>query len=213
MPVIHPFPRIAERLRVALPVMLVFTAACETVPEVVPVDDPEGAWAARQVLLAGVEAWTAVGKLGIQSDADSWSAGFTWRQRRDTFGIRLSGPLGQGLMELSGSEGMVELRTADGAFRAPSAEELMQSHAGWQVPLAGLRYWILGRPDPEAPLGGFELDAAGRLASLRQLGWHIRYERYGEFDGMALPTRLSLENSRLRAKIAVRTWHPEPAST
>lgn len=89
----------------------------------------------------------------------------------------------------------------------------MQTHAGWQLPLSGLRHWILGRPDPQAQIFDLQLDAGGRLAELRQLGWHIRYERYAEFDGLALPTKLTLENPRLRAKLAVRRWRTGPDST
>lgn len=200
--------------RFALIAVAALFAACETTPEVAPVDDPQGVWVEHQARLAAIEQWTAVGKLGVQSAKDSWSAGLNWRQGRDGYRLRLSGPLGQGLMELRGSPGLVELRTSDdGVYRAPTAEELMQTHAGWQVPLSGLRYWILGRPDPQAPIIDLTLDPGGRLAELRQLGWHIRYERYGEFDGIALPTKLTLENSRVRAKLVLRSWLTEPGST
>jgi len=157
---------------------------------------------------------SAVGKLGMQSAQESWTAGLTWRQDRDNYLLRLSGPLGQGLMELRGSPGLVEMRTSDDVvYRARTAEELMQTHAGWRVPLSGLRYWIIGLPDPQARVIDLELDPMGRLAELRQLGWHIRYQRYGEFDGVALPTRLTLENSQLRAKLVVRSWRTGPDST
>jgi outer membrane lipoprotein LolB len=116
-------------------------------------------------------------------------------------------------MELRGSAQNVEMRTAnEGVYRATTAEELMQTHAGWQVPLSGLRHWILGRPDPRARIVELALDAGGRLAELRQLDWHIRY-RYAEFDGVVLPTRLTLENTRLRAKLVVRSWRTGPDST
>lgn len=213
-----PVPSIAtlhkRAARLAVLFAAVLCAACESTPEVVPVDDPQRAWAEHQGRLASIDQWTAVGKLGIQSTQDSWSAGLSWHQDRDTFRLRLSGPLGQGLMELQGTPGAVVLRTSDDdVYRARNAEELMQAHAGWQVPLSGLRHWILGRPDPDAAITGFVLDAGGRLAELRQLGWHISYERYAEFDGVVLPTRLTLENSRLRAKLAVRSWRTGPDST
>ena len=201
-------------VRLALLAVTVLFAACETTPEVVPVDDPERVWAERQARLAAIEQWTAFGKLGIQSPQDSWSASLTWRQDRDSYRLRLSGPLGQGLMELRGSPGLVELHTSDdGVYRARTAEELMQTHAGWRVPLSGLRYWILGRPDPQARIVDLELDPGGRLAELHQLGWRIRYERYGEFDGLTLPTRLTLENRQLRAKLVIRSWRTGPDST
>ena len=180
----------------------------------IPVDDPQRSWAEHQEQLAAIDQWLALGKLGIQSAEESWTAGLSWRQDRDDFTIRLTGPLGQGLMELRGTAQAVELRTSDDdIYRAATAEELMQTHAGWQVPLSGLRHWILGRPDPAAGIVDLQLDPGGRLAELRQRGWHIRYERYGEFDGLALPTKLTLENARLRAKLAVRRWRTGPDST
>ena len=200
--------------RLALLAVVTLLAACETTPELVPVDDPERVWTERQARLAAIEQWTAVGRLGIQSAQDSWTAGLTWRQDRDSFRLRLSGALGQGLMELRGSPGLVEMRTSDDSvYRARTAEELMQTHAGWRLPLSGVRYWILGRPDPQAPIVDLELDPGGRLAELRQLGWRLRYERYGEFDGIALPTRLTLDSPRLRAKLVVRSWRTGPDTT
>ena len=203
--------------RIARFALLSFAAlltACESTPEVIPVDDPQRSWAEHQEQLAAIDQWLALGKLGIQSAEESWTAGLSWRQDRDDFTIRLTGPLGQGLMELRGTVQAVELRTSDdGIYRAATAEELMQTHAGWQVPLSGLRHWILGRPDPAAGIVDLQLDPGGRLAELRQLGWHIRYERYGEFDGVALPTKLTLENARLRAKLAVRRWRTGPDAT
>ena len=210
-PIAIPRARVA---RLALIGVTLLLAACETTPEVVPVDDPERVWAEHQARLAAIDRWAAVGKLGIQSAEDSWTAGLSWLQDRDSFTIRLSGPLGQGLMELRGSAQNVEMHTAnDGVYRATTAEELMQTHAGWQVPLSGLRHWILGRPDPRARIVELVLDAGGRLAELRQLDWHIRYERYAEFDGVVLPTRLTMENTRLRAKLVVRSWRTGPDST
>ncbi|MDX1431869.1 MAG: lipoprotein insertase outer membrane protein LolB [Gammaproteobacteria bacterium] len=193
-------------LRVAALLAASLLLACESTPEVVPVDDPERAWAEHQARLAAIDRWSAVGKLGVQSAEDSWSAGIQWRQDQDSYNIRLRGPLGQGLMELRGEPGSVEMQTADDVYRARTAEELMQTHAGWRVPLNGLRYWILGRPDPNAVVDAYSLDAAGRLAELHQLGWVIHIERYATFDGTDLPTRMTLENPRVRAKLILRTW-------
>ena len=207
-------PTPARIARLALFSFAALLTACESTPEVIPVDDPQRSWAEHQEQLAAIDQWLALGKLGIQSAEESWTAGLSWRQDRGDFTIRLTGPLGQGLMELRGTAQAVELRTSDDdIYRAATAEELMQTHAGWQVPLSGLRHWILGRPDPAAGIVDLQLDPGGRLAELRQLGWHIRYERYGAFDGLALPTKLTLENARLRAKLVVRRWRTGPDST
>jgi len=206
----HAWP---TRLRLVALVTAALLAACESTPEIVPVDDPERAWVAHQAVLAAIDRWNTVGKIGVQSAEDSWSAGIQWRQDRESYDIRLRGPLGQGLMALRGRPGEVEMQTPDDVFRARTAEELMQMHAGWQVPLNGLRYWILGRPDPDAPVDAYTLDAAGRLAELHQQGWLIQIDRYGAFDGTDLPTRMTLENARVRAKLVLRSWETDPDST
>jgi outer membrane lipoprotein LolB len=156
----------------------------------------------------------AIGKLAVRSSDDSWSAGVQWEQIAESFRIRLTDPLGQVLLQLEGDPQRVEMRTAEGEVtEASSPDALIRQQTGWRVPVAGLRYWSLGRPAPQVAVDGYRLDAAGRLAELHQSGWHIRYERYQEFDGIALPTKLTFENPRLAAKLIVRSWTLGPDST
>ena len=202
------------RYAVALLSCALLLTACETTPEVVPVADPELAWQEQQSRLADLHQWRAVGKIAIRSQEDSWNAGLQWEQDRDSYRIRLSGPLGQGLMELTGEPGRVEMRTSDKqVYRAAAPDDLLLEHTGWRVPVAGLRYWILGRPAPEDAIGSLALDPAGRLAQLYQSGWHIQYQRYKEFDGIPLPTKMTLENPKVQAKLIVRSWDLKPGET
>lgn len=180
-------------------------SGCATVPE--PAEDPQAVWKAQQERLAQIRQWRALGRLAIKSSGDSWSARLRWNQVGDTYRIWLSSPLGQGLVELEGEPGHVRMRTAENeTFTARRPEELMHRQVGWEVPLEGLRYWILGRNEPGAPVRSLELDQAGRLARLDQAGWRISYLRYGDFDGLQLPTRLELSNQRLSAKLIVSHW-------
>ena len=59
------------------------------------------------------------------------------------------------------------------------------------MPLAGLHYWILGIPVPAAA-ERHTLDEWGRLKSLSQSGWDIRFLDYARYDGEELPRRLVL---------------------
>ncbi len=68
----------------------------------------------------------------------------------------------------------------------------MYRTTGWRVPLDGLNYWVLGLPAPDAAASE-ELDSRGRLKTLAQSGWDIRfleYTRYGSFD---LPSKLFMK--------------------
>lgn len=188
-------------------------AGCETSPETRPVADPERAFAERQVRIAALDEWTALGKLAVRAPDDAWTVNVRWHQAGERYAIRLSGPLGQGIMELDGTRAGVELRTADNdVLRAASADELLLEQTGWRLPVSGLRFWILGSPAPGVPVESMALDAGGRLERLRQGGWDIHFERYDEFQQLALPTRLSLESGRIGARMVVRGWTLGPES-
>ena len=93
--------------------------------------------------------------------------------------------------------------------RAESPEALLEREAGWSVPLAGLRYWIVGAPAPDGAVSTLELDGQGRLARLEQAGWTVIYERYGALDGLALPGRIRFSNESVEATVVVRRWTAE----
>ena len=149
----------------------------------------------------------AVGRVSMRSADDAWSARIQWHQAGRAFRIRLSGPLGQGVMELaSAADGGVELRTGEGVYRADSAEALLLERTGWTLPLEGLRYWILGGAEPGAAVSELDLDALGRPRRLEQSGWRIEYQRFAEIDGVTLPVRLDLHHPRFRARLLVSRW-------
>jgi outer membrane lipoprotein LolB len=159
------------------------------------------------VSLAAVGAWTASGRLAVTTTDDAFSARLLWEQHGGRYQIRLTGPLGQGMLELSGDPGHAELRTAeDERSRAASAEALLESRVGWSVPVAGLRYWLRGIPSPDEPPSAVEIDPSGRLARLEQSGWVIEYQRYGEFGAWVLPTRMRMVNERVRARVVLGRW-------
>jgi outer membrane lipoprotein LolB len=75
---------------------------------------------------------------------------------------------------------------------------------GWDLPLAGLRYWVTGRVDPAAPVQSEERDDQRRLKSLMQNDWRIAYLEY--FGDSALPSRISLAYDRLSLRLIVEHW-------
>jgi len=171
------------------------------------VADPGRAWRIHARRLAAISVWTLRGKIAVHAGGDSMSAGLRWQQRGDGYRIRLSGPLGQGLYELAGAPGHVELRTARGVRRtAADPEALLFAQSGWRVPLIGLRYWVLGRVQPGVVVNGLELDPAGRMGSLHQAGWHIRYLAYQQVGDLALPRKLEFDNPRVQVRLVLSRW-------
>ncbi len=188
--------------------MMILLAGCAAVPQAPPPDIPlEQAVKERQIRLARLRNWICVGQVGASDGRGSLSASLRWIQNRDSYRIRLSGPLGRGLVEVAGSDRGVALRTADrGTFFASTPEDLLDEQFGWRLPVSGLRYWILGLHVPGSAVGAREFDAYGRLKTLEQSGWRIQYLDYSWVDGVYLPSRLNLEHPELSARIAVRTW-------
>ena len=194
-------------------IALALLAGCETAPLVSPTltgPAAAAAWEMRQAELAKLARWTAVGRIGVRSEEESWSASIVWEQDGDSFRIRLSGPLGQGLVQVAGRPGHVELRTsAKEVHTAADVDDLLRIHTGFKVPISILRHWLLGRAGPASKVDQLVLDRAGRLQTLRQAGWKLEIERYGGPAALTLPTKLNVSNETISARMVVRQWRVE----
>lgn len=189
---------------------MAFLAACETAPPL-PEGTPEQAWQSRLLVLDGFDTWRWVGRMAVNDGKDGFSASLRWHQAAASYDIRLTGPLGQGLAHIVGSPDGVAMRTREEGTRvAPTPEALLEQSLGWPLPVSGLRFWMVGLPVPNTDIDSREIDAWGRLVTLEQLGWRIRYQTYTRVDGVDLPARLELEHRPLSARISVTSWQPGP---
>lgn len=173
-----------------------------------PLDGAPGQ--ARDAAAFTLAQWSAVGRILLRTPEESWHATLDWRQTGDNYHIRLTAPLGQGTVELDGGPWGVSLRTRDDEAprHARDPETLLLDTLGWRVPVAGLRYWILGLPDPRAAIDHARRDAAGRLETLGQSGWSVRYPRYDTATRPVLPAKVYLEHPRFTVRIVVTRWVP-----
>ena len=186
--------------------IVVMLSACATRP-VVSDQERAQAWKLRQQALAGLDHWSFSGRLAVKDKVeDSWSASLRWQQGGGSYDIRLAGAFGQGAARLFGHQGYAVIETADhAALTASSAELLMEEQLGWSVPVQGLKYWLVGLPEPSL-ITRYALDESGRLSELEQSGWQIRYSSYQRVNGVELPRLLELENTRLRARLVIDRW-------
>ena len=165
------------------------------------------AWDTRLSDLYRLRQWSIHGHVAVQSGNEGWSATLQWDQDNQNFKLRFIAPLGQGTYQLSGDDGKVTLQTADNrVFQASSPESLLQDNLGWDIPLHGLQYWVLGAPEPDVTTDNLVLDDKGRMTELQQSGWRISISRYGEFDGRELPSKLLMQNDRFQLRLVVLDW-------
>lgn len=195
--------------------LLVCTAlilsACELTPLQPPQTlDAEQSWRTRQQTLSALSAWGLSGRIAIQTPAEGWHASLSWEQRGETYSIQLSSPLGQGALQLNGDSSQVTLRTANAEDTAQDPEALLERQLGWRIPVSGLRYWVLGLPDPGVPLERKQLDESGRLTRIQQSGWDVEFRHYTSTGSVDLPDKLFLNNAstepHLEVRLAVERW-------
>lgn len=191
---------------VGIAVALAVLAGCATAPLPPPSRAPEQAWRQREAALQSLDTWTLSGRLVISSENEAWNANLYWSQRADGYEVSVIAPLGGGSLQLRGSSEGVVLRTSDDAlYLAQDPEALIQEVLGLQIPVSGLRYWVLGIPKPGLAQQ-HRLDPWGRLEELQQERWQVEFLRYRETPNGHLPDKLYMRNEHFEVRLVISDW-------
>lgn len=183
---------------------LLLLGACVTrgVQELPPLES----WQQRTDVLARLESWTLRGRIGIRTADDASSGNLSWNQYRRTFDAQIDGPLGVGGVRLVGSPDAVTLSGSKVETVTVSDPEVeLWRQTGLQVPIEGLRYWLLGIPISGAP-AALTLNDDQVAEVIEQSGWTIRYEEYRRWSVNLLPRRVVAQSGDTRLTIIVRDW-------
>ncbi len=169
-------------------------------------EDQADRWQQRQAELLQLQHWVIHGRIALRHNDEQWHANVRWRQDQAHFDIQLFGPFGRDIARIQGNSEGVTLRTGEGEhYLAQHVDELTQQVLGWPLPAAGLRYWILGHPQPSRK-HNLKLSPQGQLDALQQSGWEIRYERYHEAP-LHLPQRMRLQYENIYLRLLIDEWH------
>jgi len=197
----------ADKL-LAIAGLLLLLAGCTTAPPTTTGPD----WQAHRALVEGLNHWGADGKLALRSPDQSESASFQWRQNGNQIRVELSGPLGVSATTLSSDGQQLEILQGDKrSVWDVSDPESLARETGWHLPLTALPHWLRGIPAPHHPVEEMQLENQ-RLSHLVQAGWEINYERYTNFEGIALPTRLRIHREETSIRLILRQWRMGPES-
>lgn len=110
---------------------------------------------------------------------ESVQGAFRWRQRDASWQLDLLGPLGNTLARLDASPGVVTLQQPGQPERqATSASALVSDLFGAQIPVDALVDWMRGRILDDALVRDVTRDSQGRVESLRQGSWQVRFSQY-----------------------------------
>ncbi len=194
-----------RRAALLMAVMLLGLAGCAVQP---PAPDAVGDWQAINAWQAPAAPahWRLEGRVSLRIDNRAATAGIRWRETGSGYRIDLRGALGAGRLRVLGTGAGVTLITADGKrHEADSPAELVRAVTGYELPVAFLRWWVVGQPVPWLP-GRVRADNAGRASQLEQAGWQIRYGDGVVADGYPLPGRIEVRRDGVAVRVAVRDW-------
>jgi len=193
------------RSRWSLMALAVLLAGCATTPKGVDLP-PIDSWAQRQAVLGAIEDWQFKGRIAVKAGDDGFNGKLNWSQDGEAFDASVSGPLGMGTVRLEGDGRAVVLTDNDGVRTdLHDAEQELYFRYGWTIPVASLRYWALGIPDPSRP-GDSETDAEGRLTRLSQGDWIVEISRYAEGGGQSMPRIMTATNPDTRVRMVIDQW-------
>lgn len=192
----------------AMVLSVALLAGCQSLPRAVPADGdgtPAGeAFAARQAEAAAISGWTLRGRSAVSAHGRGWNGTVHWQQDGESMDLRFMAPLGAGTVRISGTPGAMHIQGSDGTdFLTDDPETDLVRYLGVSVPVAAMRWWLLGVPVPGLGLAGLELDAAGRALRIDQAGWSVTYPRYAEYDGRVLPGIVVAEDGITRVRLVV----------
>jgi len=189
-------------MRPGVLILMITLAGCAAQPRgPAPVD-----WPLRRAELVALDTWRMTGRVAVAVNDEGASASLDWRQAGETSRLALSGPFGTGALQVTLSPQGLSLEDGRGGHaEGEAARAVLAERLGLDVPLAALRYWVMGAPAPDLPFVE-TLGPDGRPASFEQAGWRVAIAHYAAAAGGLLPARLTAEREGARLKLAVSRW-------
>jgi outer membrane lipoprotein LolB len=196
--------------RVALGAALValgVLAGCRTAPPAVVVGPGADApWPEQRAALEKLDRYGLNGRVAVAANGQGFSASLRYQQMPGSSNLALDGPLGIGGMRvvLEGQE--LEIATSRGEkLDGDRARAELELRLGFALPLAELRWWLLGIPAP----GDVTLNqdtGTGEIHGFMQSGWRVSINARAPGLGFSLPQRLTAEREGARLKLLVERW-------
>ena len=201
----------APRVALLAGIGLLALAGCRTTQVPAPIigPGPGAPWAEQRDALAKVTHYTLGGRVAVAANGQGFSGALRYQQQQERRAdLAIDGPLGMGGVRVSVDGDQVGISNSRGeSFDGPAARAELEQRLGFTLPLAELRWWLLGLPAPgEAAL---EQDpVTGEIRAFQQNGWRVAIDARAAAMGFALPQRLVVARDGARMKVLIETWQP-----
>lgn len=150
---------------------------------------------------ADIKSFTLEGRLSVRQGERPYHANISWRHSMTQDDILLTGPLGQGIAELTRDQGGARLLTAEGKeYHAASWTSLAQEVLGLTLPLNELPHWLAARIEAR------NRDRYNRPRRALADGWQIDYLDYESDREDALPTLMEMSQDDINLRLKIDQW-------
>ena len=181
--------------------------ACVSVTPVIPVEDADLAWKTRSEYLYQQNHWTAHLALIGANHQQKFKTRAVWEQHGDHYTIKLRDFIGRTIAIIEGSPQGVQAKTSKGQhYTGHNAEDLIAQLFDIQIPVSGMRYWLLGLPKPNVQVNQLVLNNAGLADQVTQEGWSMTYPYYLDNDPFKMPSQILLAFEDIDLTVKVSQW-------
>jgi len=161
---------------------------------------------AAQVTLEELPIFTIRGKLGVKHNNEGANANLDWEQNHDSYNVKLTGPLGQGRLEIGGNASQATITDQKGhVIKVASIEDYLHKKLGWYLPVRSWSYWVKGLPSPSEKFTA-TYHENGKLKTLSQFEWNIEYVDYMATTRGYLPRKLILQRPGTQLRVIIKEW-------
>lgn len=144
--------------------------------------------------------WSFDGRIAVVSKDESWSGSMNWKQVDEQGVVRISGPLGQGGLEIMINGANISINDGESVIEYSAQDEaLITNELGFFVPIRSLVYWIRGVVNPET--GFVDIDRG-----FMQGGWQILFKAMQETVVGLMPHKINFTNDAVSLKLIVDQW-------
>lgn len=181
-------------------------AGCRTLPPKPAVGPGADApWSEQRAALANLDRYGLHGRVAVAANGEGFSASLRYAQVAQRTELALDGPLGIGGLRVQVEGDDLEIATSRGEkLDGAAARDELERRLGFDLPLAQLRWWLLGIPAPgEAAVNATEI---GEIRDFTQQGWRVSITSRVAGLGFSLPQRLTAEREGARLKLFVERW-------
>jgi outer membrane lipoprotein LolB len=163
-------------------------------------------WPEQRAAMQALDRYQFRGQLAAATASEGFSAALHWQQQGPVSDAQLRAPFGVGGAHLRVDADGLQMTSSSGtALNGAAAHDAMIGLLGFEPPLASLRYWLLGVPDPGAPAEEV-LDGAQHLQRLTQHDWQVDYGEYSRQGRLWLPGLVTLRHEQARLKVHITRW-------